>query len=154
MQKAYLKDIALDIKNQSLVILIGIEDTEKYFPVWIGNPEAFAIALGKSKVKTQRPMTHDLIVSIIDGLGGELKKVVLTGLKNDTYYAMLHIMQDDTLVVIDARPSDSIAIALRTDSDIFVAEGIGIIDPEIDKDKDQTIRDQLRIVKPEDLLSM
>ncbi|MFP4459206.1 MAG: bifunctional nuclease family protein [Candidatus Zixiibacteriota bacterium] len=154
MEKAYLKNIALDVKYQSLVIMIGIEEQEKYLPIWIGNPEAFAIALGKSKVKTQRPMTHDLLVSVIDGLGGKIEKVILTGLKNDTYFAFIHIKQDEQLVVIDARPSDSIALALKVDAPIYISEEIEMIDPQIDTEKHEKISNQLKIIKPEDLLSM
>ena len=152
MEKAYLKDIALDIKNHSIVILIGIEGTEKYVPIWVGNAEAMAIALGKNKIAMPRPLTHDLITSIIMGMGGEVEKIVLTGLKENTYFAMIHIRQGESLVVIDSRPSDSIAVAIRTDAPIYMVDGM-TIDPEETPEEDAKIKERLRIINPEDLLA-
>ena len=154
MDKAFIKSLAFDTQTQSIVVILGITDSQKYIPIWINNSEALAIALGKSKIIPPRPMTHDLLISIIDGFGGMLQKIVITGLKDNTYYAMLHIKHNKTVIVVDARPSDSIAIAVRKNTQICIADSVTIIDPEIDIDEDTKLSERLKTISPEDLISM
>jgi bifunctional DNase/RNase len=91
-------------------------------PIWIGPAEASAIAMELAGVKFARPLTHDLLKQLIVGLGAELRKVIITQVKDNTYYAELHIYRGDTVIQIDARPSDSIALALRLKTPIFTSD--------------------------------
>ena len=93
-------------------------------PIWIGQPEAESIVMQIHSIKRVRPLTHDLCKSLILGLGGSLRRVQITRVEKNTYYAELHISRGDAVVQIDARPSDSIAIALRLSAPIFAAESL------------------------------
>jgi bifunctional DNase/RNase len=104
-------------------------------PIWIGRPEAESIAAQLNGIKRERPMTHDLTHHIIAGLGGLLRRVQVTKVVDGTYHAELHLSRAGNPVVVDARPSDAIAIALRLESPIFVAEGL-FTDDEDDEGKE------------------
>jgi hypothetical protein len=93
-------------------------------PIWIGQPEAESIVMQMNQVKRERPITHDLCKAIIVGLGGTLRRVSITRMQKSTYYAEMQIEGPDGLVAVDARPSDSIAIALRLDAPIFVPSAL------------------------------
>ncbi len=93
-------------------------------PIYIGHYEAQAIAMEMADVEFERPLTHDLMQQIIVGLGAELSRVILTRVEKSTYYAELQLRRDDHIIQIDARPSDSIAIALRLKAPIFAAEAL------------------------------
>src|ERR1051325_6486666 len=97
---------------------------ERALPIWIGPAEASAIAMELAGVKFARPLTHDLLKQVILGLGADLRKVIITQVKENTYYAELHIYRGDAVIQIDARPSDSIAVALRLKAPIFTSEGL------------------------------
>ena len=128
-------------------------------PIWIGPSEASAIAMELAGVKFSRPLTHDLVKQIILGLGGEVTKVSITRVKENTYFAEMEIHQEDTVVRIDARPSDSIAVALRLGSPIFTQEdllGVTSIDlaetaPGATSDLDSdSLKSYLEKLDPED----
>ncbi len=93
-------------------------------PIYIGHAEANAIAMELADVKFERPLTHDLMQQVIIGLGAQLSRVILTRVEKSTYYAELQLRRDDHIIQIDARPSDSIAIALRLKAPIFAAEAL------------------------------
>ena len=95
---------------------------QRVLPIWIGPAEASAIAMELAGVKFSRPLTHDLLKQVIVGLGAELRKVIITQVKDNTYFAELHIYRGDTVIQIDARPSDSIALALRLKAPIFTSD--------------------------------
>ncbi|MBL8087650.1 MAG: bifunctional nuclease family protein [Chthonomonas sp.] len=101
-----------------------LSDGDRKLPIQIGGFEAAAITLVLEGKKTDRPMTHDLTKTLVDRLGGELVRVVIDDLWNTTYYAKLFLMHDGEEVIVDSRPSDSIALALRFDAPIFVSEAI------------------------------
>jgi len=106
---------------------VVLQDTvrDRILPIFIGEAEARAIQFALDSVKVPRPMTHDLMVDIIEKLGGRIKKVVVTDLKHDTYYAEIHIeRKDGKKKVIDARPSDAINLALRAGAPIFLREKV------------------------------
>ncbi len=109
-------------------------------PIVIGEYEAQSIALGLEKIKTPRPITHDLIVSILSRLGAEPKSVLINNLINNTYFALLRIMADGELIEIDSRPSDALAVAVRLGLPIFVKEeilnDIGLENLEVEKELD------------------
>lgn len=109
--------------NMPIVVLKDVR-SETVMPIWVGIFEANAIALEIEKVAASRPMTHDLIRNLVQNLNGELEKVVITELKDDTFFAVLFVKQGNEPVAIDARPSDAIALALRADCPIFVNEKV------------------------------
>ncbi len=120
-----LKGLMLDpISNAPIVVLKDAEE-KLFLPIWVGIFEANAIALEIEKMETPRPMTHDLLRTLITKLGATVTRIVISDLKEGTFYAEIHLVagQGD-LLVIDARPSDAIALAMRTDCEIFVAESV------------------------------
>jgi bifunctional DNase/RNase len=103
-------------------VILQEQQGERVLPIWIGPAEASAIAMELAGVKFSRPLTHDLLKQVIVGLGAELRKVIITQVKENTYFAELHLYRGDTVIQIDARPSDSIALALRLKTPIFTSE--------------------------------
>lgn len=111
------------VTNMPIVILKDIKG-DSILPIWVGVYEANAIALEIEKVQTPRPMTHDLIKNVLVGLQANVKKVVVTELKEDTFYALIWVERNGGTVTIDSRPSDALALALRTDAPIYVDETV------------------------------
>jgi uncharacterized protein len=119
-----IKGLMVDpITNMPIVVLREVEG-QRVLPIWIGVFEANAIALQVENVQTPRPMTHDLLRSVIDELGGRVDRIVVCELKENTFYALLHVRSASGEPTIDARPSDAIALALRTGSPIFVEDAV------------------------------
>jgi len=111
------------VTNMPIVVLKDVNGTA-ILPIWVGIYEANAIALEIEKVATPRPMTHDLIRNLLFGLEVGVKKVVVSDLKEDTFYAVIWIERNGALISVDSRPSDALAIALRLDCPIYVAENV------------------------------
>ena len=111
------------VTNMPIVILKDVSGNS-VLPIWVGIYEANAIALEIEKVSTQRPMTHDLIKSLLLGLNTGIKKVVVNELKEDTFYALIWLERDGELISVDSRPSDALALALRLDCPIFVDDTV------------------------------
>lgn len=111
--------LGLDRPSNTPVVVLRELEGERILPIWIGGNEAAAIAMHLSGVDIGRPLTHDLLVSVLNGLGGRLERVVITRVESNTYYAELVIRRNGEFVKVDARPSDSIAVALRTGARIF-----------------------------------
>src|ERR671926_541314 len=111
------------VTNMPVVILKGIEG-ESVLPIWVGIYEANAIALEMEKVATPRPMTHDLIKNVLTGLETQVHKVVVTELREDTFFAVIWLERDGRVISIDSRPSDALALALRMDCPIYVSEDV------------------------------
>jgi bifunctional DNase/RNase len=109
--------------NMPIVVLKDVA-SETVMPIWVGIFEANAIAIEIEKVAAPRPMTHDLTKNLIRHLDARLERVVITGIKDDTFLAVLFLRQGDEQVTVDARPSDAIALALRADCPIYVAEQV------------------------------
>lgn len=119
MIKVKVKGISIDPGQNFLVLLV--DDGEKnVLPVNIGELEAQSILVPIEGIELPRPLTHDLLKNTIEKLGGQLEKVLITQIKNNTYFAELHVSQDEKNIVIDSRPSDAIALALRWDVPIFM----------------------------------
>ncbi len=119
-----IKGLMVDpITNMPIVVLREVEGS-RVLPIWVGVFEANAIALQVEHVETPRPMTHDLLRSVIDELGAEVERIVVCELKENTFYAALHVRSSRGQHAIDARPSDAIALALRTGSRIFVEDSV------------------------------
>lgn len=116
--------LGLDRSNNSYVVILKEKDGERLLPIWIGQPEAESIVIEMSKLRRDRPLTHDLCKTLITGLGGTLRRIHITKVENRTYYAELQIHRDDQIINIDARPSDSIAIALRFAAPMFAQDSL------------------------------
>ncbi|HUL48515.1 MAG TPA: bifunctional nuclease family protein [Gemmatimonadales bacterium] len=116
--------LGLDRTTNTPVVILQEREGERVLPIWIGPAEASAIAMELAGVKFARPLTHDLLKQVIVGLGADLRKVIITQVKENTYYAELHVYRGDAVIQIDARPSDSIAIALRLKAPIFTSDNL------------------------------
>ena len=124
MIEVVVSRLGLDSSTQSYVVILQEKEGERLLPIWIGQPEAESIVMQMHNIKRVRPLTHDLCKSLIVGLGGALKKVHITRVEKNTYYAELHIARNGDVVQVDARPSDSIAIALRLSAPIYASEAL------------------------------
>ncbi len=114
--------VGLDPASNSPVVLLREQDGDRVLPILVGPAEAGAIAMELQGIRPQRPMTHDLIKRMIVGLGGELRRVVIAELRENTYFAELELVRAGEVIRIDARPSDSIAVALRFQAPIYLAD--------------------------------
>lgn len=113
-----------DQKNTMAVVVLTDEEGKRSLPIWVGLFEAQAILLGLQEVKTPRPLTHDLMASVISGLGAQLEQIVISKIEDNTFFALLHLKLNDQLVTVDARPSDCIALSLRTGTPIYISEEV------------------------------
>ena len=116
--------IAIDPFTNTPIIILKDLNGDKMLPIWIGFMEASSIAMELEKTPRLRPLTHDLLKNILDDLDYKVSKVELTDLKDNTYYATIHLKKMDDVHILDSRPSDAIAIAIRTSSQIFVHESV------------------------------
>jgi bifunctional DNase/RNase len=114
--------LGLDAASKTYVLVLQEREGERVLPIWIGRPEAESIAMHMNGVRRERPITHDLCHALINGLGATLRRVQVTRVHEGTYFAELHLARGATPVLVDARPSDAIAIALRLEAPIFVSE--------------------------------
>ncbi len=116
--------VLYDSKNSSYIVLLKDETGKKVLPIWIGAAEGNSIALAMGSMKTSRPLTHDLVVSIFDRLEIEVARVVISDLIENTFYASLYLLHSGKEFHIDSRPSDAIAVAIRLGAPIFVQEEV------------------------------
>ena len=119
-----IKGLMVDPITNMPIIILRDKDGQRVLPIWVGVFEANAIALQIENVTTPRPMTHDLLKNVIADLHGRIKKIVVSDLKENTFYALIYLGLNGESVAIDARPSDAIALALRTRAPIFVEETV------------------------------
>lgn len=152
--KMTVRGIALDpITNMPIVILKDPEE-RRALPIWVGIFEANAIALELEKVSTPRPMTHDLLKNILDGLGITVQQITVNDLKENTFYATIDLNYNGSVISIDSRPSDAIALALRANAPIFVAEDVVAqaknIEVSDEKEETDKWKEWLENLKPED----
>lgn len=120
MIRVRVSGLAVDQTTQHPVVLLEAMDEKGVLPIWIGQPEASAIAFPLAGQSFERPLTHDLLRIVIEGLEAKVRKIVITELRGNTFYAKIYLGKGDEVFVIDARPSDSIALALRAQCPIFV----------------------------------
>jgi hypothetical protein len=146
--------LAIDERTDTPVVILQEAEGKRILPIWIGRAEARAIALELNDQKFQRPLTHDLMCTIIEGLGGSVRRIDVVELKDNTFYAKLIIEKQDEVVAIDARPSDSIALALRSKAPIFVTEALIKTQPALeeltDVERAEALRKHLDDMDPED----
>ena len=119
-----IKGLTVDRATNMPIILLRDKDGDRVLPIWVGGAEANAIAMQIENVSVPRPMTHDLLKNVIQDLHGDIKKIVVYDLKENTFYAMIYVSTNGEVVAIDSRPSDAIALALRVKAPIFVEEEI------------------------------
>jgi uncharacterized protein len=119
-----IKGLMMDPLTNSPIVVLQEASSETLLPIWVGIFEANAIALQIEKVDTPRPMTHDLIKGLLNHLDVKVTKIVVTELKDNTFYALIFLDAGGKIITVDSRPSDAIALALRTDSPIFVTDDV------------------------------
>jgi len=119
-----IKGLMIDPITNMPIIVLRDGEGQRVLPIWVGIFEANAIALQMENVQTPRPMTHDLLKNVIDDLNAAVERIVVCELKDNTFYATIHLRSGVGQVTIDARPSDAIALALRTASPIYVEEAV------------------------------
>jgi Uncharacterized conserved protein len=154
MLEMVVHGITLDpVSQMPIVVLKAKDDEETVLPIWIGIFEADSILRELQKVEPPRPMTYELMKNVITQMGGAVDKVVINDLRDSTYYAEVHILQGNNLLIIDSRPSDAINIALRFSAPIFVEESVleksKVPKPEEDEEKEK-LKEWLENIKPED----
>jgi bifunctional DNase/RNase len=135
MVEVVVQRLGLDSTTNTYVVILQEKGGARVLPIWIGQPEAESIVMQMNHVKRERPLTHDLCKSLILGLGGALRRVQITKVEQRTYFAELHIGGPQGVVQIDARPSDSIAIALRLQAPIFAQEVLLSLPPADDDEE-------------------
>jgi uncharacterized protein len=153
-RKMSVKGLALDPLTNGPIIILRDDDSERDLHIWVGVAEANAIALELENISAPRPMTHDLLKNILDELGARVTKITVSDLRNDTFYAEIEVFFNGNSLVIDSRPSDAIALALRVDVPIFVEEEVLRKSSPHEANKDwndrQKLNEWLEKLSPED----
>jgi uncharacterized protein len=149
-----IKGLMLDPVSNSPIVVLK-DDAEKFFlPIWVGIFEANAIALQLENVSTPRPMTHDLLRNMISELDARVTRVVINDLRDSTFFAQIRVITGERTLELDARPSDAIALALRADAPIYVAQSVleqaQTISPDSD-DQDEKMKKWFEQLDTEDL---
>jgi bifunctional DNase/RNase len=154
MQQFTVTGLAVDSANESPVVLLKELDGDRVLPIWIGPAEANAIALRLAGVDPPRPLTHDLIQRVLDGAGLTVQRVIISDLQLNTFYAEIVLEGSSSVIKIDARPSDSIALALGARAPIFVSDSLFEqefgVDPSRDPERYSRLRQRLERIDPED----
>lgn len=150
-----IRGLMLDPTSNVPIVVLRDEDNQVFLPIWIGVFEANAIALRIENVEPPRPMTHDLLRSVLDQVGARVQKVVISDLQDNTFFALIHVDRSGEELRIDARPSDAIALALRAEVPIYVlrpvlekAKAVDLASQATDEEK---LRKWLEEISPEDL---
>ncbi|MBE9128986.1 MULTISPECIES: bifunctional nuclease family protein [unclassified Coleofasciculus] len=147
--------IALDAVTRSPIVLLKDSSERRALPIYIGQDQAKAIISALEKQRSPRPLTHDLFVNLLETWNMMLDRVIIHSLQDNTFYAILCVRQGEAKKEIDARPSDAIAIALRTDSPIWVMEEVVAdasipVDRDADEEERRAFRDFVSNIRPED----
>jgi uncharacterized protein len=161
MMEVRLTAVRVDMQSNTPVVLLQELDGERSLPIFIGAPEATAIAFALQGVEVQRPMTHDLLKDVLDALGVSVERVVVTEVRDATYYAEIHLELAGRSLELSSRPSDAIALAARTHTPLFVEddlmEAAGVVLEDDDEESDEApeeivgeFREFLDRVRPED----
>ncbi|GMR03102.1 MAG: bifunctional nuclease family protein [Acidimicrobiia bacterium] len=150
-----LVGIRIELPTNTPILLLRERGGERYLPIWINTPEATAIALAHDGIRPERPLTHDLVAALIEELGAKVDEVVVTELRGGTFYADLRLSVGDDVHTISSRPSDAVAIAVRTDAPLFAARALleeaGVhIQDKREEEEINKFREFLELVDPED----
>lgn len=141
MIEVTIDSVRVSLMSQHRIVVLKEANSPRFLPIWIGPFEADAITIELQGVEVQRPLTHDLLNSIIEKLGAEIEQVAITDLRNDTFYAQITLQVDGRRLEIDSRPSDAIALAVRSRVPVYVAETVlaqAAITPEADLENGTT----------------
>jgi uncharacterized protein len=139
-----VRGLMFDPYNNAYIVILRDETDSEVLPIWVGKPEAGAISFALEGVFTPRPMTHDLTKNMLATIEAKIMSVVITDLKDNTYFAKLHLIYGDSEITVDSRPSDAIALALRTDASIFAKGDV------LEKHSSEELDRWLDNLKPED----
>jgi uncharacterized protein len=150
-----IKGLMVDPITNMPIIILKDDDGQRVLPIWVGIFEANAIALQMENISTPRPMTHDLLRNVIEDLSGTVTKIVVSDLRDNTFYALIYVETPSDTVAIDARPSDAIALALRAQAPIYVEETVidnakGVVF-STDKADSERLQKWLESLDPEEL---
>ena len=157
VQQMVIYGVSFDVIGKQPIVLLKTVEGNKFLPIWIGHPEAAAILIKLQGTKLPRPMTHDLLTNLIGQFEAEITRITVTELKESTFYAKLTLVKDGAEIDIDSRPSDALALAVRTDAPIFASNEL--IDEnaiEFEREVDDTeeivenFRDFLERISPDD----
>jgi len=150
-----IKGLMLDPASNVPIVILRDETSDVFLPIWIGVFEANAIALRIEGVEPPRPMTHDLLLSTLQSLGAAIERIVISDLRDSTFFAIIHLDRAGTKMTLDSRPSDAIALALRAEAPIFVLrtvlEKANAVDLDQGATEEEKIRKMLEELGPEDL---
>jgi bifunctional DNase/RNase len=124
MQQMAVYGVSFDLVGKQPIVLLKTVEGNRFLPIWIGHPEAAAILMKLQNAATPRPMTHDLVTEILVQLDAQVVSVAVTELRESTFYAQVTIRQDGSEIEVDSRPSDAIALAVRAEAPIFVADEV------------------------------
>ena len=156
-EKMVVYGVSFDVSNKQPIVLLKTEEGNRYLPIWIGHPEAAAILMKLQNAELPRPMTHDLLMSILGHLEAKLERVLVTELRDNTFYAVINLETGVGRMDVDSRPSDAIALAVRADAPIFAStellDSSGIeFEQEVEDAEDvvKEFRDFLDHISPED----
>src|SRR3954471_21925002 len=116
--------VSFDMVRKQPIVLLKTVDSNKFLPIWIGHPEAAAILMKLQGATTPRPMTHDLMSDLLSQLDAQIVRITVTALRENTFYARITLQQNGSEIEIDSRPSDAIALAVRSDAPIFAADQV------------------------------
>src|SRR5438477_2157087 len=162
MHEMVIYGVSFDLVGKQPIVLLKTTDGNKFLPIWIGHPEAAAILMKLQGATTPRPMTHDLVTDMLSQLDAQVVRITVTELRDSTFYAQITVQQDGSEIEIDSRPSDAIAVAIRAEAPIFVADrvieesAIEFEGEEVDQDRlDEEVakfRNFLDEVTPEDFV--
>ena len=151
-----LAGVRIELPTQSPIVLLREQGGDRYLPIWIGNSEAQAIAIGLQGVVTPRPMTHDLMKNILDEVAVQVDSISITELREGTFYATINLHRNGSSYEVSSRPSDAIALAVRLGCKIFANEDVvseaGILIPNEGEEEEEVekFREFLESVNPED----
>jgi bifunctional DNase/RNase len=150
-----IKGLMVDPITNTPIIILRDKDGHRVLPIWVGMFEANAIALQIENVTTPRPMTHDLLKNVIQDLHGRIEKIVVSDLKENTFYALIYLRVNGDTIAVDSRPSDAIALALRARAPIFVEETVidnaKTVDLAPDKGDAERLQKWLESLDPDDM---
>jgi bifunctional DNase/RNase len=150
-----VRGLTLDPVSNMPIIILRDEEEKRSLPIWVGIFEANAIALELEKIATPRPMTHDLIKNVLEAVDAKVEKIVVTDLRENTFFALIHLRMGEEEVTVDSRPSDAIALALRAGAPIFVDDDVvrrakTVETAPKEADDQEKLKEWLENLKPED----
>jgi len=150
-----IKGLMLDPSSNTPIVILKDVESQFFLPIWIGVPEANAIALRIEGFEPPRPMTHDLLRAALAQLGARVEKIVISDLKDSTFFALIHLLREQSELAIDARPSDAIALALRADAPIFVLRSVmekaQAVDLAAEVSDEEKLKKWLEEISPDEL---